>query len=159
MKNKERIPVASAQGVVKRTKTTEEILSETTSREHQLLRLGFEKNKHQETHIAFKYDRHWYVDFWEVEELDGYEWSVLIEHLIEGFKRAEKHWYEGLREHPAYSFAEKELKKQILDLLNKYRADLQQVNRFKLDKTVNEEARIRLESKVEVLIELQNKLK
>ena len=128
-------------------------------REHQLLRLGFEKNQHQETYIAFKYDRHWYVDFWEVEELDGYEWSVLMEHLTEGFKRAEKHWYEGLREHPAYSFAEKELKKQILDLLNKYRADLQQVNRSKLDKTVNQEARIKLESKVEVLIELQNKLK
>lgn len=53
---------------------------------------------------------------------------------------------------------EKEVKKKILDLLNKYRADLQQVNRFKLDKTVNQEARIRLESKVEVLIELQNKL-
>lgn len=53
---------------------------------------------------------------------------------------------------------EKEDKKQILDLLNKYRADLQQVNNFKLDKTVNQEARIKLESKVEVLIELQNKV-
>ena len=49
-------------------------------------------------------------------------------------------------------------KKQILDTLNKYRADLQQVNRFKLDKTVNQEARIRLEAKVELLIKLQNKL-
>lgn len=64
------------------------------SREHQLLRLGFEKNTHQETFIAFKYDRHWYVDFWEVEELDGYEWGVLIEHLIEGFRRAKNHWIE-----------------------------------------------------------------
>lgn len=128
------------------------------NREHQLLRLGFEKNKHQETYIAFKYDRHWCVNFWEVQELDGYEWSVLIEHLIDGFKRAKKHWFEGLREHPAYSFATKELKKQILDLLNKYRADLEQVNHFKLDKTVNQEARIKLKSKVEVLLELQNKL-
>lgn len=128
------------------------------NREHQLLRLGFEKNTHQETFIAFKYDRHWYVDFWEIGELDGYEWSFLIEDLIKGFKRAEKHWIEGLREHPAYSFAEKELKKQILDLLNKYRADLSQVNHFKLDKTVNQELRVKLESKVEVLLELQNKL-
>ena len=54
---------------------------------------------------------------------------------------------------------EKEVKKKILGLLNKYRADLQQVNHFKLDKTVNQEARIRLEAKVEVLIELQNKWK
>lgn len=132
------------------------------NREHQLFRLGFEKNKHQETFIAFKYDRHWYVDFWEVGELDGYEWSVLIEHLIDGFRRAKNHWFDVLREHPAYSFAAKEseasYKKQILDTLNKYRADLQQVNHFKLDKTVNQEARIRLEAKVEVLIELQNKL-
>lgn len=54
---------------------------------------------------------------------------------------------------------EKEAKKQILDLLNKYRANLEQVTHFKLDKTVNQEARTRLEAKVDVLIELQNKLK
>ena len=53
---------------------------------------------------------------------------------------------------------EKEVKKQILDTLNKYRADLSQVNHFKLDKTVNQELRVKLESKVEVLLELQNKL-
>jgi uncharacterized protein YkwD len=153
-----------------RSKTTERILSETpqetkdkvretTSREISLLRVGFEKNTQQETFIAFKYDRHWYVDFWEVEELDGYEWSVLMEHLIEGFKSSKKHWFDGLREHPAYSFVAKEFKKKILDTLNKYRADLQQVNNLKLDKTVNQEARIRLEAKVELLIEIQNKLK
>ena len=66
-----------------------------------------------------------------------------------------------VREHPAYLFAAKEhevnYKKQILDTLNKYRADLQQVNHFKLDKTVNQEARIRLEAKVEILKELYNK--
>ena len=156
-----------------KSKTTERILSETpqetkdkvretTSREIDLLKLGFEKNQHQETFITFKYDRHWYVDFWEVEELDGYEWGVLIEHLIEGFKKAEKHWIDGLRASDGYKLCEKEYevnyKKQILDTLNKYRADLEQVNHFKLDKTVNQELRIRLESKVEVLIELQNKL-
>lgn len=53
----------------------------------------------------------------------------------------------------------KETEKVLRDTLNKYRADLSQVNHFKLDKTVNQELRIRLESKVEVLIELQNKLK
>ena len=129
------------------------------NREHQLLRLGFEKNTHQETFIAFKYNRHRYVDFWEVEELDGYEWNFLIEDLIEDFKRAEKHWIEGLRASEGYKLRAKEEKKQILDTLNKYRADLEQVNHFKLDKTVNQELRIRLEAKVEVLIELQNKLK
>lgn len=128
------------------------------NREHQLLRLGFEKNQHQETFIAFKYDRHWYVDFWEVEELDGYEWSFLIEDLIKGFKKAEKHWIDGLREHPAYSFAQKETEKVLRDTLNKYRADLEQVSHFKLGKTVNQELRIKLESKVECLLELQNKL-
>lgn len=122
------------------------------SREHQLLRLGFEKNQHQETFIAFKYDRHWYVDFWEVEELDGYEWSVLMEHLIKGFKTAKKHWYDGLREHSAYKFRAKEDKKHILDLLNKYRSWLQQETQCKMGKRSPNFAReLELKSKISIL--------
>lgn len=131
--------------------------SNTLDREHQLQILGFAKNKNQQTYIAFKYNRHWYVDFWEVEELDGYEWGALIEYLKDSFKIAKKQWYENLKASEGYKLREKEDKKQILDLLNKYRANLEQVNHFKLDKTVNQELRIKLEAKVEVLKELYGK--
>lgn len=153
-----------------KSKTAERILSETpqetkdkvkiiTDRQIQLLKLGFEKNEHQRSFQLYKYDVGWAVDFHEITDLEDSEWNTFIDDLIYDLETAKKQFYMDLKESDAYLFAQKEFKKQILDSLNKYRADLQQVNRFKLDKIGNQEARIRLESKVEVLIELQNKLK
>lgn len=124
------------------------------SREHQLLKLGFHLNEHQDCYILSKYDKLWYVDFNKITDYKQNRWDVLIDDLIYDITALKKQWYDDLRAHPAYELREKEAKKQILDLLNKYRADLEQVNHFKLDKTVNQEAKIRLEAKVEVLKEL-----
>jgi hypothetical protein len=149
-----------------KSKTTERILSETpqetkdkvretTSREIDLLRLGFEKNQHQETYIAFKYDRHWHVDFWEVEELDGYEWSVLIEDLSSRLTRAKNQWYNDLKTHPAYELRAKEDKKQILDALNKYKSWYKQETQCKMGRgNPNLIRETELRAKIEILKEL-----
>ena len=54
--------------------------------------------------------------------------------------------------------AEKELKQKITDLYNKYNSQHQQLTQFKLDKTVNQDYRIKVEAKLDVLEELKNKL-
>ena len=57
-----------------------------------------------------------------------------------------------------YDFAEKELEQKITNLYNKYNSQHQQLTQFKLDKTVNQDARIKMEAKIQVLGELKNKL-
>lgn len=149
-----------------KSKTTERILSETpqetkdkvrttTDRHIQLLKFGFKKNEDQQTYILSKSNNIWYVDFWEVEELDGYEWSVLIDDLTYSLTKAKNHWFDGLREHPAYNFAKKEFKKEILDNLNKYRAQLQQETQCKMGRgNPNLIKETELRAKIKVLQEL-----
>jgi hypothetical protein len=129
------------------------------AREHQLLQFGLEKNEHQRCFHMFKYNADWYVDFWEVEELDGYEWSVLINDLTYKITKAKNKFYDDLREHPAYEFRAKENKKQILDLLNKYKSWYADETRCKMGRSPNYQRELELKNKIDILIELQNKLK
>lgn len=55
-----------------------------------------------------------------------------------------------------YEIAQEEFKKQLKDKFNHLNSNLKQVNNFKLDKTVNQEARIQLEAQVNLLKELMN---
>jgi hypothetical protein len=124
------------------------------NREHQLLKIGFIKNVDQQCFSTYKYDVLWTVDFYKISDYNEIRWNILIDDLIFDLREVKKQYYDDLRVHPAYLFCAKENKKKILDLLNKYRADLEQVNHFKLDKTVNQELRIRLEAKVDILKEI-----
>ncbi len=58
-----------------------------------------------------------------------------------------------------YETAEKETKKQLRDLKNKYKSWLKDLENVKLTKTINQEEVIKLKSKIEVLNEIENKLK
>jgi len=58
-----------------------------------------------------------------------------------------------------FSVHKKLIDKILLDILNKYRSDLSNEQRIKLDKTLNEDKIATLEAKIEALLELQNKLK
>jgi len=57
-----------------------------------------------------------------------------------------------------YEIAEKEIKKQLKDLKNKYSSWLVELQIPKLGKTINQEEVIKLKSKIEVLSELEKKL-
>lgn len=52
--------------------------------------------------------------------------------------------------------AEKELKQKLKDSYNKYNSWLKQLTIGKLDKVINQEERMKLESKIELLKELLN---
>ena len=87
-----------------------------------------------------------------------YKNFLFIEDIKYDLQEVKKRYYEDLRMSYGYNLAEKEIKKKLKDEYNKYNSWLQQLNNFKLDKTVNQEQRIRLEAKVELLKELIEKL-
>ena len=126
------------------------------SREVDLYKLGFTKNEHQFTFHTYKYGHGWYIDFYNVYEPDDAFWNDYLEGLKYDLKMVKKQYYDDLKRHSSYDFAQKEMKKKLKDEYNKYNSWLQQLNNPKLGKTVNQEQRIRLESKVELLNELLN---
>jgi len=66
---------------------------------------------------------------------------------------------ENLSEYGLGYFARlKEDKKLILDLLNSYRSKLSDATRTKLAKRINPEEVLKLEAKIQILKEIQNKL-
>lgn len=123
-------------------------------REIQLRKLGFHLNEHQDCYILFKYDSTWYIDLEKIRDYDEIKWSILIDDLIYDLQQTKIYFIGDLKESEGYSLAKKEIKQKLLNELNKYRSWLQQLAHFKLDKTVNQEAIIRLEAKVEVIKQL-----
>jgi hypothetical protein len=71
------------------------------------------------------------------EFVDNYDTTDVAEHFTYGLETAQK-----------------EIKRKLKDKYNHLNSKLKEVNTFKLDKTVNQEARIRLESQVELLKKL-----
>jgi hypothetical protein len=125
------------------------------SREHQLLRLGFHLNEHQDCYILSRYDKLWYVEFWKIADYNSSQWNILIDDLIYDIQEVKKQYYNDLREHSAYKLREKEDKKQILDLLNKYRSWLQQETQCKMGRgNPNLIRETELRAKINVLEEL-----
>ena len=57
-----------------------------------------------------------------------------------------------------YEIAEKETKKQLKDLKNKYKSWLKDLENIKLTKTINQEEVIKLKAKIELLNEIEKKL-
>lgn len=127
------------------------------NREHQLQRLGFTKNDHQRCFGLYKYEETWYIDFWRITDYNDSNWNILIDDLIYDLQEVKKQFYIDLKEQPAYFFRAKEDKKQILDLLNKYRSWLAEETRCKMGRTLNIGRTIQLKSKIGVLKELYGK--
>lgn len=121
-----------------------------------LCKLGFEANEHQKCFSLSKYNSTWYIDFWKISEYTDHKWNIFIEDIKYDLKTIKNQYYDDLKQHPAYNFAQKEFKKKLKDKFNHLNSNLQQLNNFKMDKTVNQEARIRLESQVKLLKELMN---
>jgi hypothetical protein len=125
-------------------------------REIELRKLGFTANDDQRCYALYKYDCNWYVDYQQITDYLFDEWHGLIESIRYDLQKAKKEFYSDKIYISGRNLAEKEFKKKLKDTYNKYNSWLKQLNVFKLDKTVNQEARIRLEGKVEVLKELMN---
>ena len=132
--------------------------SNTLNRERQLKDLGFEKNEHQRCFYQWKYGCGWTINFSDLEENDNIKWELSLKNYKKILIEAKKEQEESELYILGRKSAEKELKQKITDLYNKYNSHHQQVTQFKLDKTVNQDYRIKLEAKLEVLGELRNKL-
>ena len=124
------------------------------SREVELYKLKFEKNIDQFTFYRYDFGRSWYVDFYSVYEPDDVFWQDYLEGLRTELVEAEKQFLLDVRNSFEYIFAEKELKQKLKDSYNKYNSWLKELNNPKLYKVINQEERIKLESKFELLKEL-----
>lgn len=130
------------------------------SREHQLLRLGFKPNEHQRVFKMYKYGVGWAIDFHDITDYDDSKWNILIDDLIYDLQEVKKQFYIYLKESDFYIFAKKEFKKKILDELNKYKSWYAQETQCKMGRgNPNLIRETELRSKINVLIELQNKSK
>jgi len=61
-----------------------------------------------------------------------------IEFTKYSLERVKNTYYEDLKASEGYKFREKELKRQLLDLKNKYKSQLKDLQNVKLTKTVNQ---------------------
>lgn len=87
------------------------------------------------------------------KELQSYQNMVVEAHLTTGIEQYNIGSFEGYKKH------KKETNKILLDTLNLYRSRLSNEQRVKLTKIVSEEKIMLLKSQIEVIIEIQNKLK
>jgi hypothetical protein len=125
-------------------------------REQQLLQLGFEKIEHQQTFCLYKYDATWYVDFWKISDYTDHKWGIFIDDIKYDLETVKKQYYEDLKQHPAYDFAQKEIKQKLLNKLNHYKSNLQEETKVKLNRLANKEKIRELEIRIETLKELMN---
>lgn len=133
--------------------------SNISSREKQLLQLGFKRNKHQRCFHQWKYDCSWIIDFWDLEELSDERWNIHIENYEFYLEKAKKELESEEKYLLGVESAEKRKGQQIKDLYNKYHSKLKEEQQPKLVKTVNKERILILSSKIDVLEELKTKIK
>ena len=152
-----------------KSKTAQRILEETpqevkdkvrtlTNRELELLQMGFTHNANQTAYILFKYDSNWYVDFWKLSDYTDHKWNILMEDICYDLQMVKKQYYDDLKRHSSYNFAQKQIKQQILDLKNKYKSHLQEETNCKIGKNINFVRETELKAKISVLIEIEKKL-
>ena len=123
-------------------------------REIDLLKLNFEKNEHQKSFQLSKYDSSWYVDFWKISDYTDHKWNILIEDIKYDLEMVKKRYFEDLKQHPAYDFAQKEIKQKLLNKLNHYKSNLQEETKVKLNRLANKEKIRELEIRIETLKQL-----
>ena len=124
------------------------------SREIELKKLGFELNNDQRCFHRWKYNSLYIFDFYDVENLSDVRWSIRIEDYKKYLQKSKEDLENSELYLLGFNSAKKEFKTRLKDKYNHLNSKLKEVNTFKLDKTVNQETRIRLESQVELLKEL-----
>jgi hypothetical protein len=123
-----------------------------SSREQQLLSLGFKKNEHQRCFQLSKYEEQWHIDFWRLTDYTDQKWNILIEDIRYDLSEVKKQYFEGLRQSHGYELARKEVKKKLLDKLNHLRAYYENLTRSKLDKrSYNFKAKTELQANIVLL--------
>ena len=153
-----------------KSKTAQRILEETpqevkdkvralTNRELELLQMGFKFNPYQLEYTLSKYDVLYRVEIWKLSDYTDHKWNILMEDICYDLQMVKKQYYDDLKRHSAYKFAEKQIKQQILDLKNKYKSHLQEETNCKIGKNINFVRETELKAKISVLIEIENKLK
>lgn len=128
------------------------------NREIELYKLGFKKNEQQASFHLNKFGKSGFISFHKIYETDDVFWSNFIEKIKEELKIEERQYYDDLKRHSAYNFAQKQLKQQILDLKNKYKSHLQEETNCKIGKNINFVRETELKAKISTLIELEKKL-
>ena len=123
-------------------------------REIDLLKLGFEKNEHQQTWISFKYDQNYYADFNKVLEYDSDRWIDFIESIKNAYIKAKNSIEQSDNYVLGFISAEKQNKKKIKDKYNHLNSLLRDEKYIKLTKTLNIEKINKLEIEVNLLKEL-----
>ena len=152
-----------------KSKTAQRILEETpqevkdkvralTNRELELLQMGFRYNEHQLEYELSKYEVLYRVEIWKLSDYTDHKWSILMEDICYDLQMVKKQYYDDLKRHSAYKFAQKQIKQQILDLKNKYKSHLQEETNCKIGKNINFVRETELKAKISTLIELEKKL-
>ena len=153
-----------------KSKTAKRILEETpqevkdrvrtlTNRELELLQMGFRYNEHQLEYELSKYEVLYRVEIWKLTDYTDHKWNILMEDIKYDLETVKKQYYDDLKRHSSYNFAQKEMKKKLKDEYNKYNSWLQQETQFKMGKgnpNLIKETELRV--KVELLKELIEKL-
>lgn len=124
------------------------------SREQQLLKLGFEQDFELECFFKSDYGKIWYLHFSQIFDCDALDWACFYGELKLDISGAKKIHKSTLLYDDGYKSAEKELKQKLKDSYNKYNSWLKELTSGKLDKVINKEERMKLESKIELLKEL-----
>jgi len=127
-------------------------------REIDLLKIGFERNDHQQSYGLYKYDTSYYIDFWELEELTNDEWYYLLKNINDALKQAKTDKERNCMYLLGIKESEVIIRQTILDLKNKYKSHLQQTTQCKLGRTPNFKYETELRAKIQVLTELEKKL-
>ena len=129
-------------------------MEEMNYREINLLRLGFEKNTHQQSYGMYKYGSMWAVTFFLISELDDLEWIKYIKYLKSQLIEAENNEKSSELYLSGRYSAQKEIKQKLLDKLNHLRSDYQQQTQSKLGRVSNFKYETELLAKIELLKEL-----
>ena len=129
-----------------------------TNRELELLQMGFKFNPYQLEYTLSKYDVLYRVEIWKLSDYTDHKWNILMEDICYDLQMVKKQYYDDLKRHSAYKFAEKQIKQQILDLKNKYKSHLQEETNCKIGKNINFVKETELKAKISTLIELEKKL-
>ena len=152
-----------------RSKTAQRILEETpqevkdrvrtlTNRELELLQMGFRYNEHQLEYELSKYEVLYRVEIWKLTDYTDHKWSILMEDIKYDLQMVKKQYYDDLKRHSSYNFAQKQIKQKILDLKNKYKSHLQEETNCKIGKNINFVRETELKAKISVIVELEKKL-
>ena len=116
-----------------KSKTAQRILEQTpqevkdrvrtlTNRELELLQMGFRYNEHQLEYELSKYEVLYRVEIWKLTDYTDHKWSILMEDIKYDLQMVKKQYYDDLKRHSSYNFAQKQIKQKILDLKNKYKS-------------------------------------